>query len=390
MRRLLLALTFALTLIQGCIYLPAIPGAPVTVNVQQPVIAAFDAAPDIVSAGGRATLSWTVTGAQSVSIDNGIGNVALKGTRTVMPDTTTVFTLTADNQAGTVTATARVMVTGAGTAPATAAQPVINSFTVTPSSISAGGSASLGWNISNASSASLNQGIGSVNPVSGTRLISPAETTTYILTAASEAGSVSRGIVVAVAGTAAGQPQGENVATLNLILAESGSLIKSSANYSRSGAVCAGDSSGNLASRAFLSFDLTSLPPVAKVTEAILDFTGTTSLGNPAYSISNWGNMGAMEVYQIQYGLPGDLDRIAYESTASSVGGLKLTDVAGVPLQLDVTRDSNGNNVLQQLMNNAQSRCQFRVQFFTSTNWDSKADQLCLEGAVLRVKYTVP
>jgi hypothetical protein len=97
-----------------------------------------------------------------------------------------------------------------------------------------------------------------------------------------------------------------------------------------------------------------------------------------------------MEVYQIQYGLPGDLDRIAYESTASRVGSLQLTDVASAPPQLDVTRDGNGNNVVQQLMDNAQSRCQFRVQFFTSTNWDSKADQICLEGALLRVKYTLP
>ena len=84
-----------------------------------------------------------------------------------------------------------------------------------------------------------------------------------------------------------------------------------------------------------------------------------------------------------------NLGRIAYESSTSLVGSLKLTG-ADTPLKLDVTLDSAGNNVVQQLMNNAQSRCQFRVQFFTSTNWDSKADQLCLEGALLQVKYTIP
>ena len=67
-------------------------------------------------------------------------------------------------------------------------------------------------------------------------------------------------------------PQGESVAVLNLVQAESGSLIKSSASYSRSSAVCAGDNTANFASRAFLSFDLTSLPPTAKITEAVLDF----------------------------------------------------------------------------------------------------------------------
>ena len=177
---------------------------------------------------------------------------------------------------------------------------------------------------------------------------------------------------------------------LNLVQAESGSLVKSSASYTRSGAVCAGDNAANFASRAFLSFDLTSLPPTAVILEAVLDLTGNTALGNPTYSNANWGNMGAMEVYQYQYGSLENLGRIGYESTTSLVGSLKLTDIASAPLQLDVTLDSTGNNVVQQLMNNAQSRCQFRVQFFTSTNWDSKADQLCLEGALLRVKYTVP
>jgi len=184
--------------------------------------------------------------------------------------------------------------------------------------------------------------------------------------------------------------QGERVAALNLIQAESGSLIKSSASYSKSAAVCAGDNPANLASRAFLSFDLTSLPPAANISEAVLDFSGNTVLGAPTYSNANWGNMGAMEVYQYQYGSLENAGRLAYESTTSSVGSLKLTGVAGLPLRLDATLDSNGNNVVQQLMNNAQSRCQFRVQFFTSTNWDSKADQLCLEGALLWVKYTLP
>ena len=185
-------------------------------------------------------------------------------------------------------------------------------------------------------------------------------------------------------------PQGERMAALNLVPAESGSLIKSSASYTKSSAVCAGDNPANLASRAFLSFDLTSLPPSAGISEVVLDLAGNTVLGTPTYSNANWGNMGALEVYQYQYGTMENAARIAYESTTSSVGSLKWTEAADVPLQLDVTLDSTGNNIVQQLMNNAQSRCQFRAQFFTSTNWDSKADQLCLEGAVLRVKYTLP
>jgi hypothetical protein len=100
--------------------------------------------------------------------------------------------------------------------------------------------------------------------------------------------------------------------------------------------------------------------------------------------------MGAMEVYQYQYGSMENAGRLAYESTISSVGSLKLTNTANTPLQLDVTLDGNGNNIAQGLMDNAQSRYQFRVQFFTSTNWDSTADQFCLDGALLRVKYSLP
>jgi hypothetical protein len=184
--------------------------------------------------------------------------------------------------------------------------------------------------------------------------------------------------------------QGERVAALNMVQAESGSLVKNAATYSKSAAVCAGDNTANLATRAFLSYDLTALPPAARITEAVLDFTGNTVLGAPTYSNANWGNMGAMEVYQYQYGSLENAGRLAYESTVSSVGSLKLTNSANMPLQLDVTLDGNGNNVVQGLMDSAQSRCQFRVQFFTSTNWDSTADQFCMDGALLRVKYTLP
>ena len=43
------------------------------------------------------TLRWSVSGATSVSIDQGIGSVALSGSTTVSPDETTTYTLTAAN-----------------------------------------------------------------------------------------------------------------------------------------------------------------------------------------------------------------------------------------------------------------------------------------------------
>ncbi len=65
------------------------------------------------------------------------------------------------------------------------------SLTVSPSLVSKGGSATLTWSTTNATSASINNGIGSVSPVSsGSKGISNAQaTTTYTMTASNSGGS---------------------------------------------------------------------------------------------------------------------------------------------------------------------------------------------------------
>ena len=152
-----------------------------------------------------------------------------------------------------------------------------------------------------------------------------------------------------------------------------------------------GDNPQNQASRAFLSFDLTALPPTAVISQAVLDLTGYSVVGNPTYSSANWGNMGALEIDQYQYGSAGSLCRIAFEATAPEVGNLKLMYLqSGDPLLVDVTLDDSGGNMIQKLISDGQGRCQFRLGFFTSTNWDSKADMICLDNAVLKIRYSVP
>ncbi len=76
----------------------------------KPVVASFEANPGQIGRSGSSTLSWNVSGATTVSIDQQLGNVALTGTRVVSPSKTMTYTLTAVNQVGTVTATARVIV----------------------------------------------------------------------------------------------------------------------------------------------------------------------------------------------------------------------------------------------------------------------------------------
>ena len=62
-----------------------------------PVIESFRADPVVVSSGGVSNLSWSVIGAARVEIDQGVGEVALKGFMQVKPIETTTYRLTAIN-----------------------------------------------------------------------------------------------------------------------------------------------------------------------------------------------------------------------------------------------------------------------------------------------------
>ncbi len=68
-----------------------------------PVVVEFSATPAQINAGEAATLLWHVTEATTLSIDQGVGNVLASGTSELSPNTTTTYTLTATNAAGTVT-----------------------------------------------------------------------------------------------------------------------------------------------------------------------------------------------------------------------------------------------------------------------------------------------
>jgi hypothetical protein len=78
-----------------------------------PTIVSFSARPLTIQAGQSATLSWSVTGATSLSISTGVGTVT--GTSvSVSPAATTTYTLTATNASGDATASVTVNVPPAG------------------------------------------------------------------------------------------------------------------------------------------------------------------------------------------------------------------------------------------------------------------------------------
>jgi hypothetical protein len=72
----------------------------------------FLVSPDNVSSGASVTLTWDVHGADAVHIDNGVGTVPAKGTKTFSAYRTTTYTLTA--KAGTSSASASVQVSVKG------------------------------------------------------------------------------------------------------------------------------------------------------------------------------------------------------------------------------------------------------------------------------------
>src|SRR5437667_2572990 len=73
-------------------------------------ILSFSAMPSAIVTGQSTTLSWTTSGATSVSIDNGVGSQAFSGSVNLSPAQTTIYTLTATGPSGSVTAQTTVTV----------------------------------------------------------------------------------------------------------------------------------------------------------------------------------------------------------------------------------------------------------------------------------------
>jgi len=82
--------------------------------------------------------------------------------------------------------------------PPGADSPIISSFTASSTSITSGESVTLSWSTTNASSASIDNGIGSVAVPSGSVTVSPITTTTYILTASNSSGSSTDTVTITV------------------------------------------------------------------------------------------------------------------------------------------------------------------------------------------------
>jgi hypothetical protein len=145
-----------------------------------------------IIAGESANLEWSVTDSESQSISPTIGAVTAVDDRNVSPTGTTTYTLTAIGQAG--NDSAQVILT--------VYDPVVCNLRADGQNVSTsiirGQFANLDWVVSgDASSASINQGIGPVLLVSNQN-VNPTVTTTYTLSASGLGGSDSDDVTVVV------------------------------------------------------------------------------------------------------------------------------------------------------------------------------------------------
>ncbi len=150
--------------------------------------ASFSVSPESISCLESATLTWSTENAESVSIDNSIGEVDSSGSLIVSPTTDTTYTLTATGAGGSTTASATLAVTCAAPNAVLA---------VDPAEIIVGESATLTWSSEWAESASITPDIGSVD-TSGSQSVSPTETTTYTLTTTGPSGTATSSVTLTV------------------------------------------------------------------------------------------------------------------------------------------------------------------------------------------------
>jgi len=169
-----------------------------TVSTARPpeiIIARFTATPDRITRGGSSLLEWNVEGATDISISPEIGTVQRAGSRTVSPNDTTTYTLTA-RATGIPDRTATVTV-NVGTV---VSDPRIVRFEATPTNIISGESSTLSWTTEGSTRVTIS-GIAGDLPTSGSRVVTPTQTTTYTITAFGADGrSVTSPIVVTVGG----------------------------------------------------------------------------------------------------------------------------------------------------------------------------------------------
>jgi hypothetical protein len=165
-------------------------------SFNMPVVAVFTAQPANIMSGNYATLVWDVRNSFDVSIEPRFAINSPSGSQPVNPPFTTTYKLTANNSQGSILATTTLTVSGA---PPSVDTPVVKFFTADPYVIRRGESAILSWQTLGGSSVVIDKELSPMYfPAEGTSQVSPAVTTTYMLTVTSPDGGQFQTVTVNV------------------------------------------------------------------------------------------------------------------------------------------------------------------------------------------------
>jgi len=198
MKRLLLPMLALLLLFPGCDYIRNLPE-----SLNQPPIAYMDSiSPTKASFGEMVTFEGHGTDPNGTvvayrwrsSLDGDLSTRASFQTSSLSPGVHTIYFKVQDNNGAWSAETAWSNVTIFAGA---AALPVINFFYANPGSIAWGGSSTLSWNVSRATTVHIDKGIGYVG-ASGICFFYTWSTSFYTLTASNEAGNITASAQVVV------------------------------------------------------------------------------------------------------------------------------------------------------------------------------------------------
>lgn len=265
------------TEVRASVSIQGAPMAPARIN-------SFTVSAATIMAGEDTTLSWNVSNADHISLNQSIGNVQPVGSVSVSPSATTIYILTA--QGGGSTATAQITVN------VEQAELEIVFFRADPDDVESGEQVVLSWETRGASEVRIQPFIGPV-ALSGSISVYPTgdQTHTFELIVTDGNETVAGEVQVE---SHHGMPEAE-VVILRPILSESG--------YVRStGQVVddypyVGDDTSDASLQAFLSFDISDIPEDAVIESVVVDFSDHDSTyGDP------FDDLGCLRAYAHQYG----------------------------------------------------------------------------------------
>ncbi len=245
--------------------------------------------------------------------------------------------------------------------PAGDALTTVKTFEALPWTIETGESVTLLWNVSNATSVSIDQDIGTV-PATGSVVVTPDETTTYVLTATGGASTATANVTVTV--------QQPDVSRVTLTADDEMSGYIRSSGVERTTGIYVGDDDANRDIQGFLTFDISDIPDDAVITRVTVDLS--------AYDIPYdlpFPGLGCLRAYVHEYA--SIRDQYWTKDLTDPIGEWCDFDDLDMPTHSIGFRDALKDELGERYF-------QFRLQFSDPrSDWDDTRDLLHWERGIL-------